>query len=342
MEQVKLLSMTVVLTVLVWASADSLVNETVSISVTFEPVPAPGSNILIAPRESAEVYELQVSGPRSSVESAQSLAPLHIRLDVEDRPTGSSTIALERAMLKEDLTEQWNEFRKLTVVSVQPDLLPVKVDHWTSLEVGVVLKRLSLAYDVEPQLSRASTVVTMRESLRNEMPSGQPPQIDITADVERLLKEQPVGQSVTITIPAVLDRRIFGPDAQAAPSTIDVTATVKAQRRTAQIPTVPILFAVSFANLEKPYRAIGPDGTPLSLVTQTITVTGSTDAVTRLERGTSRVYGIIQLKQDDLEQVGTLKLMTPEYYLPQGVELAEEPPPIEFRLIDATDTEVDG
>lgn len=328
------------LTVLIWASADSLVSETVSISVSFEPVPAAALDMLVTARPSSEVYELQVSGPRKTVEDVQAQAPLHIRLRILDCPTGPTVIPLDRAMLKREMTEQWNEFRKLTIVSVQPDTLPVMVDHWVAKEVDIVLKRLALAYDVEPQLKQTSTTVRMRESRLDAWPAEQPLQIDIAADLERLLKDRPAGQSVTI--PVTLDSRAFGSDAELTPSTVDVTATLKAQRRTAQIPTVPILFAVSFANLEKPYRAVARDGSPLSLVTQTITVTGPTDVVTRLVRGTTRAYGIVQLKEDDLEQLGVLKLMTPEYHLPRGVELAEEPPPIEFKLNDATGTSIGG
>ncbi len=336
MEQVKLLSMTVILAVLIWASADSLVNEAVSIPASFEPVPAAGSNMLITTQPTSEVYELQISGPRKAVEDVQALAPLQVRFNVVEQPTGPTVLHLDRATLKRQMAEKWNEFRKLTVVSVVPETLPVLIDHWITEDVDVVVKRLGLAYEVEPQLQRTTVKVRMRETRLREWPAGQPLQIDITADAERLLRDQPAGQS--LTIPVTLDARAFGPEAELTPSTIEVTATLKAQRRTARIPTIPILVAVSFANLEKSYRPVGRDGASLSLVTQTISVTGPTDAVTRLERGTTRAYGIIQLKEDDLQQLDTLKLITPEYHLPQGIELAEEPPPIEFKLIDGIDT----
>ena len=47
MEQVKLLSMTVLLTVLIWAAADSLVNEVVSIRVSFEVEPVADPDMLV-------------------------------------------------------------------------------------------------------------------------------------------------------------------------------------------------------------------------------------------------------------------------------------------------------
>ncbi len=339
MEQVRLLSMTAILTALIWAAADSLVTEAVSVNVTFDVVPAAGaSDMLLEMSTPAKAFEVQISGPRKIVESVRQQAPLHVRFPVSDRlATGPDRIWLDRAVLKRVLAEQVSEFRKLTVVSVRPDTLPITVDHWVTRDVDIVFKRLNLAYDVEPQLSRTSTAVRMRESRLTQLPTGQPLQLDVSADVERLLQEQPAGESVVI--PLTLDGRAFGPDAELTPGTLEVTATVKAQRKTAQIPTVPILVAVSFANLEKPYRAVSPDQDPLTLVTQTITVTGPTDEVTRLERGTTRAFGIIHLKEADLEQLGVLKLMTPEYHLPPGIELAADPSPIQFKLIKASITD---
>jgi hypothetical protein len=339
MEQVKLLSMTVVLTLLIWASADSLVNETASITVSFTPVPAAAPDMIVTAQPLSDAYELEVSGPRNIVEDLRAQPPREVRLRMTDRPTGATVVRLDRAMIKRELVEQWRESSKLTIASVRPETLPVAIDHWVARDVDIVLKRLTLAYDVEPQLSQATATVRMRESRLQAFPGEEPLQLDISADLERLLRDRPKGERVTI--PLNLDARAFGPGAALEPSTVGVTATVKAQRRTAQIPTVPILFAVSFANLEKPYRAVARDGTSLSLVTRTITVTGPTEAVTGLVRGVSRAYGIVQLKEDDLDQLGVLKLVTPEYHLPHGIELAEDPSPIEFKLIDDSVAEAD-
>lgn len=335
MMQLKLLTMTVILTALIWASADSLVNEAVSVRVLFEPVPGPGASEMVIETDAVnELYEVQISGPRAIVEDVQGQAPLHVRIHIPDRPTGNAAIPLDRATLKREMTEQWSEFEKLTVVSVRPDTLPVLVDHWVTKDVDVVLDRLALAYDVEPQLERTTVVVRMRESWFEQVPEGERLQLDLSADAERLLKGQPAGQSVTI--PVRLDARSFGQAAVLTPDAISITATVKAQRTTAQIPTVPILIAVSFANLEKPYRPVTRDGTPLSLETRTITVTGPTDVVTRLQSGATRAYGVIHLKQEAMDELDKLMLVTPEYHLPPGIELAEEPSPVEFKLIDST------
>lgn len=337
MEQVKLLSMTTILTVLIWASADSLVNEAVTVSVSIELVPDAGTKMLLAPQSPNESFEVQISGPRRIVEDVQANAPLHVRLRIPDYPTGSAVIPLDRKRLKDAMAKQWNEFQKLTVVSIQPDRLEAVVDHWVTREVSILLRHPALAYDIEPQLSRTAVTVKLRDSRMRELPDGSTLQLDIGPEAERLLKEQPTGRRVTV--PVALDGRVFGTDAVLSPNTIDVTATVKPQRTTAEIPTVPILFALSSANLEKPLRPVSRDGSPLSLVTRTITVTGPTEEVTKLQQGVTRVYGIIQLKEDDLSEVGVMKVMTPEFHLPTDIVLTSSPPRIEFKLIFVTSAE---
>lgn len=335
MMQAKLLSMTAVLSVLIWASADSLVSETVSVPASLEPVPATGtSGMLVESATPVVALEIQVSGPRKLAEKIRDMAPLRIRFPVADRPTGAASIPLDRNTLKRLLAEQWTDFRKLTVVSVRPDALQVVVDHWTTKDVALVLSRQSLPYDVEPQIQPPTVSVRMRESRLDSVREGEQLRIDISAETERLLKEQPTGQSVTVTI--ALDARAYGTDAQVDPAQVSVTATVKSESTTAQISTVPILIAVSFPNLEKAVRPVGPDGEALTLVAPPIHVKGPTDAIARLQQGTTHARGIIHLKQEYLEKLNTPLLLIPEYHLPPGIELAKEPEPVEFSLKDVS------
>jgi len=330
MEQVKLLSMTVGLTVLIWVTADNLVNETVNVPVTFD-VAATGPDMLVSSANQAVSYQVQVVGPRRTIAQVQAASPLSIRLRVPEHAVGILAIPL-----KESLKEQWREFHKVAVVSVSPPTLDVTVDRLKSYDLSVVITQPTLTYDVRPQHQPTSTRISMRESRYNELaPSGDLPPVDITSEVDRLLRQQVAGQSVTI--PVSLDIRHFGPDAKVSPNHVDVTATVAAQRRTEEIPTVPILIAVSFANLDKPYRAVTRDGS--EVVTQTIRVSGSTEDVARLVRGETRAYGLIHLKEEQFEQRGVFVPMTPEFHLPPGLDLAEKTKPIEIKLVETIDEE---
>ncbi len=335
MEQIRLLSTTAVLTLLVWASADSLVNETASVPVAFDLVP-PSANraMLVAVADEAPSFELKISGPHKVIGELRGRGPLRIPLTVAELPTGATTIALNRQDIRHSLAALGTEFSKLSVLSIMPDRLPVIVDHMVKQDAVVVLKNLTLSYDVAPQLSQSRVAVTMRESELSRLPAGQTLQIDITSDVERLLAstEGGVNTSVQVQLDAA---RYFGPGASVVPRGVGVLATVKAQRATAEISTVPILLAVSFSNLERPLRPVGRDGSPLPLMTQTILVSGREENVRRLQNGETRAYGVIHLKQGDLEGTGELKLVTPDYRLPEGISLARTPLPIEFKLVDS-------
>lgn len=337
MAQAKLLSMTAFLSVLIWASADNLVNEAVTISVAFEVAPATAdSSMVVALANSGISFELEISGARRAVEVIQAIAPLRVRLLVPEYPTGPGQYVLDRENLKRTIVEQLKEFQKVTILSVNPDFVGLTVDHWFQADVTLTTGTTSLEYDVEPQLQRSSISVRMLESRFKIMaPQGQLPPVDISADVERLLSDQPPGQNVTL--PITLDSTPFGPEARLMPPNVLVTAALKAQRTTAEISTVPILLAVSFPNLQKPYKALPRDGG--TLVTETITVSGPTEAVARLQRGETRAFGIIHLKDDDLQDLNTWKILTPEFRLPPGIELAADPKPVEFKLIEANDTE---
>jgi len=335
MEQVRLLSMTTVLTLLVWASADSLVNESATLPVVFELVPpASAPTMRVALSDSAPSYDIEVSGPRNVIDKLKGDLPLRIRITAPERTTGEATIALDRRDARDALAAQNSDFSKLTVTGIVPERLPCVIDHMVRRDVAIVMNDLNRNYEVEPQLSQSRVSVTMRESELAKRPSGEALQIDISSDLERLLSDRAGG--VSTEVPISLDAGRFGPDATLSPPSVTVTATVQAQRTTAQISTVPILLAVSFANLERNLRPVGRDGEPLALMTQTITVSGRPENVRRLQQGETRAYGVIHLKQEDLDRVGKLNLVTPEYRLPEGISLAETPPPIEFKLVTPT------
>ncbi len=113
-----------------------------------------------------------------------------------------------------------------------------------------------------------------------------------------------------------------------------MTATVQDQRTTALIPTVPVKPVVSFSNLDKPLVAQSSDGTPLTVETISIRVSGPTEEVAKLQRGDSRAYGFIQIKESDLQELNVLKAWPTDFVLPPHIELAETPAPIEFKLIE--------
>ena len=136
MDRFRLLGMTAVLTLLIWASADSLVRDTASLAISLKAAPAAaGSNMVIHTDPNGERFDVQVSGPRRSVQAVQARGTYHVRLPIEDRPTGEATISLDRHIIKNKLAEQWADFANLTVVSVNPEVASVAIDHVVTKDV---------------------------------------------------------------------------------------------------------------------------------------------------------------------------------------------------------------
>lgn len=330
-DQFKLLGMTALLTGLIWVAADRLVTEEVSVPASFRiSAIGPAGDTLLTPSAEVSLYQLRVVGPRKAVAALQTASPLSIRLQAPEPPAEfqSGQISLS---LRDLLEEQWHEYRNINVIGVVPPRMSVHFDRVVTRDVPVVLQRLTLAYEVRPAPQPATVRVRMRASVLAEIaPNDQVPAIDISADAERLFREQSPGQAATVLVP--VDPRPFGPDASVNPRAVEVRGTVTAQRTTAEIPTVPILLALSFANLGKPFRAVTRDGS--ELVTQTIKVTGPTEDVDRLVRGETRAFGIIQLKDSHFAELDVFKPLTPEFQLPPHIELAGKPAPIELKLTD--------
>jgi len=335
MEQVKLLSMTAVLSLLTWIVADNMVNETTIVRATFELLPRANSDVLIdvAPEAASQLYTIKLQGPRQFIDVVQKRERTRARLRIGDRAVGPTAITLDNESVKRALTETWSEFDQLTVLAVEPNTIPVDIDRLVSKEFTLTTRRLTLPYASEPQLKRSSINVQIRQSRYDSiLKAGQALQMDISADLERQLRSSPPGQSVTIMLS--LDPRQFGPDAAFSPDSIEVTATVLAQRTTALIPTVPVKPVVSFTNLDKSLMAQSRDGTLLTVETVSISVTGPTEEVAKLQRGDTRAYGLIQIKESDLQELNVLKAWPTDFVLPPQIELAETPAPIEFKLIE--------
>ena len=341
MEQVKLLSMTVLLTVLIWAGADSLVNEVVSIRVSFEvePVANPDMLVELDPATKTRWVKVQVSGPRRIIEDMKKQGPVTARLRIEDRPAGTHDLILDRDLLRRALREQGATFDRLTILSADPPGIRIVVDYMVTKELDITFNRLSLPYEEEPTSRTLFSTLRVRASGFEQLPTERQNQLDISGEVERLLRNKPRGEPASVTV--ALDSRIFGPSAKLTPNRVEVDAVVKADRSEAKIPTVPIKLVVSFSNLPKRFDAVARDGTSLTLVTQTIEVEGPSEEIERLVRGETRAYGFIQLKQADLEELGIYKAWLPEFYIPAGISLLHAPKPIEFKLVrpSGADTE---
>ena len=327
MEALKLLSTTVVLTLLIWIGADELLTVTAEVNVTIQVVPASqGSKMIVRMADTApQRFLVQVSGPRRIVTQVADAAPIKVTLQVDDRPP-SQGVTLGN--LAELLRRNRRPFKDLMIESVQPDSLDVVVDRWTTHRVALIVKKpLQLPYTVEPRLEPAH--VDVRTSLLRLARMGSDGGT-IEIDVKSSLEGRPTDTSLSVTLPVPVSK--FGEGATAVPRTVQVLAMLSAVKpRRMTIPTVPIHLATSFASLGL-YRTDLGGGQPL-FVTQTIEVTGSDQALDALDPDNTGIIGVISLTEPDYENPGRLLVKVPVFILPSGIKLAGNPEPVQFKLV---------
>lgn len=326
MDQLKLLSMTALVTLLIWVAADSLVNETAKVNVTVMVSPEPGYPDMIVERPAEpRLHEVDVTGPRRVMSQLQLMDDLVVRLRVPHQPAGPTTVPLREA-----LNDQWHEYRRLRVTAVTPPTLELTVDHLVTVDAALIIKPPQVTvFEVPPHLDRSTVSLKLRKSVHDQMvQEGRVPQIELDADA--LFQGQLAGTSVRM--PVTLDASPFGANATVTPKTVLVTATVSTRRVTAELTSVPVLLAVSFANFGRPVAAVTQDGEQLP-VFQNISVTGDPETIERLRAGETRVIGLIQLRESDFSQANEWRVVKPEFQLPPGVVLAAEPKPVEFKLV---------
>lgn len=331
MEQVKLLSMTAALTVLIWATADSLVNESTTIRVSIQVSPSPANPGMLAELPEGDVVTLllEVAGERKLIARVQADPQPTIQLQIPYLSNGPHTLSAQ-----EYIEDQWRAYPNLAILSVKPAHFDIVVDHMVTEDVPVRIRRPSLTYDAPPQLEQSWVRVTLRQSILDQAKlDGRPLQFEV--DPEPALMNRPAGESVRVAVALVPDpavfRRQFGRDALVNPKEVFVRATIAASRATVVIPSCPVVISVAVANFGKAFHAEDDNGR-IPLLTRAITVSGPVDVVERLARGTPP-RGEVFLTDEDLRTWESARTLVPEFRLPASVELIEVEP-VRFRLVE--------
>lgn len=323
--RIKLLLMTLVLTVLIWATADSLVNEQINVKAELKLLPELGSSMLVEQPQDTGPLELELFGPRRVIDSLP--IPLEIDIRLFSRAPGRYELDLRELLL-----DRWDDYPRLAIGQVTPGKTLVVIDQLVEADVRLILVDEGGAYQVAPRLDRDTVKVRMRQSvLDDKRERGETLSLEINA--ARSLRDQPTGKQVTVEVPISPDPAIFGTDCEVLTRTVRLSATLTSDRREGTISTCPIQVAVSFANFGKPFKLFDDKGEQVTLLTRTIRVEGPSQTVAALLAG-DRPVGIIRLKGADFDQPGVLRPFPIEFQLPQGVRFVpgSEPEPVRLRL----------
>ena len=324
MPQVKLIAMSVLVTVLVWLSADELLTESATVPVTIQPVSALEESYTVRPLgDRPQKFHIGLSGPQKMFARLKEAGPLTIELPVETRTTG-----LVNVKVLDVLQKDRDRFPGLTMESVTPEFLDVIVDRDIKVPLPVWVDKGTLDYDVDPSVEPDAVEVTISEQRFNAIPAEKR---RIVLHVESLLRNKPKGELLSFPVP--LEAKVDGVDVKVLPAQVDLRATVRELRVTDTIAVVPIRFTSS-VDLRNEYRVELRDQG--RLLTQPIMVKGPPELVARLVAGDLKVTGLIALNRDDTLDSERYRAKKPVFVgLPTGVELADPDAiaSVEFRLV---------
>ena len=323
MRQFRLISVTAILSLLIWTMAAQLLSDQVGVQVTVVPKPVGGSGMIVqtVPPE-ANQFSVTLSGPTRLVDQVRSDAPLSIEIPVPDvRPNGHRSIDVRK-----ELAEYPALFHGLLVESVDPPEIQVLIDHETTVTMPVDVEYGDLEFQVPPRVEPAEVEVTISELT---LAGLEEEQRRVVLNVEKLLRGKPAGEPLREAAP-LLPQRLGQANVRIEPHSVIVFATLAEQSTTATIPAVPILVAASFDTFNK-FRLQSRDGT--TLITRAITVQGPPAVLDRLVAGSTRVTGLIVLTSDLASEVGDAIELEPQFDLPPEVRLVERVAPVEFELL---------
>ena len=204
MEQVKLISVTAVLTLLIWATAHQFVSETAEIDVTVHPEPLEGGGLIVTTDPPGlERFRLTVTGPKRIVDQvrdearADRLPPL--KIPVRERPNGRYPVDVRDA-----LSAYRDQLRGLQIDRVVPAEVTVVIDHLRTVTMPVYIDPGLLDYDVPPQAEPAEVAVTIPETALKKLVQRRVP---LSGD--DLFRNRPQGEPQTIS-GVVLPTRLEG------------------------------------------------------------------------------------------------------------------------------------
>ncbi|MCK4658273.1 MAG: hypothetical protein KAV82_02020 [Phycisphaerae bacterium] len=312
MSQLKLIAMSVVLTLLVWVSADQLLTETVTLQVTIEPVAAAGRESFKISRagDRPQKFQITLSGPQRTLAPFREGGISTIDLPIEARTTGLVSVKLLDALRKNRA-----RFSGLTVDSVTPEYLEAVVDREITVSLPIWVDKGTLDYDVDPSVEPDQVEVTISERRLNAIAEEKR---CLVLHVENLLRNRRKGELLRFSVP--LEAKVAGIEAKVAPAQVELRATVRELHITDTIAAVPVRFTGS-VDLWNEFTIELRDQS--TLLTQPITVKGPAEIVARLVSGDIKVAGLITLNRDDTLDLGRYRAKKPEFALPAGVQLAE-------------------
>ena len=319
MQQIRLILMTSILSILIWVVADYSLSATASVRVRLEVIPAGRSDMTVKAMDiGAEPFEATIIGKKAEIAALKAKEPLRIRIPVQDRAPGTYRLRLvdELRAAPNDISDK--------VSSINPAELEIEVDHLRTEAMPVVVLPGTLDYEVPPVPSPATVQVSISELEYRNLDEADR---RVVLDPDEVLQTAPRGELQSIAVPLV--SLVGGINVQLDPDFVTLRFQLSDQSKIVTVPAVPIKFEASqdiFNAFDVEVEGAG------SILTQPVTVKGPPEVVDRMLSGDIKIKGVISLTAEHKLESDS-HYGTPRFDLPENVELTAEPERIEFRLI---------
>lgn len=337
MQQLRLLALTAAMTGLIWLAADQRVTRSLVMEVPFALKPAVANSMALAALDPGlSRLRLGFRGPSRAISELRSVQDvLSFELEVSERNSGRYELTLLdefRAQI-----DRWSQIPGgVAIVSVTPPSMTIEVDRYVERTVRLVIGKGGFEFDGSERLDPLEVSVKVPGKRFDQL---SPDQKVITIAVDRALSgETQDGQVVqkAIPIPRVLDGGLEVVEVE--PQHVTFSATLLQRIKTDRLRTVPIRVMAARLDLWNHYELKFSEAPGNKVVTRLIVVRGPTDIVRELLEDASKynIFGYIQITRDDVQEgkVGTrLPKRVHVLNLPKGVELSEDPEPIEIELV---------
>lgn len=321
MQQIRLLSSTAILSIMIWLVADYSLTETATIRVRIHPQAADESAMRVALAEDEpSVVEVKIAGKRTQVEELRSRAPLGIPLSISTRAAKTYRIRLDEEFRKAAI------LREVDVQQVMPETIDVEVDRDTTVTMPISVKTTGgLVYEIEPEAEPTEVAVTISERALSQIPKDDrkviiEPDNYLTGAAHGVL-----GTEVVPLTPVVASISVL-----LNPDFVKLRFKIKDLAEEAVISAVPIKIEASpdiFNGYKIEFKDAGP------VLTQPLTIKGPPDMIERVRRGELRIFGVVSLTAANKAAVGSLQYLTPEFKLPKGLVRVGDVESLEFKLV---------
>jgi hypothetical protein len=320
-DQVKLVSVTAALTVLIWAYAARLDRGEESLPVQLEVVTPPGSDLVAEIlRPAKRRATVRVRGSNAALREVRQLRESQ-ELIIEWRLSPD----VQPGLVSEQIgvvVQRHPLFADLKVLEANPETVKARVYRYVTVELPVRFQVGAYSLVGEPQVEPRTADVRVLESSWNALALDRR---QLQVSLVDYLRNKPEG--ALLEFDAVLPNQIGGLPVTTEPGAVHVTLTLRGQTR--EVPLAPVVIKLAVAkDLWEVYRPEFKD--PAAWRTEIVAV-GPSDAIARLRA--NDVLGIIDVTSADVTSDGSYRIRRPEFILPPGVQLKGQPPEIEFRLV---------